>query len=40
MSEKIRVALIDDHSLCRSGLTELLVHRYGMTVVGATGDAE
>ena len=41
MSEKkIRVALVDDHSLCRSGLTELLVHRYGMTVVGATGDAE
>lgn len=39
MSEKIRVALIDDHSLCRSGLTELLAHRYGMTVVGATGDA-
>lgn len=39
MSEKIRVALVDDHSLCRSGLTELLVHRYGMTVVGATGDA-
>ena len=39
MSEKIRVALIDDHSLCRSGLTELLMHRYGMTVVGATGDA-
>ncbi len=40
MSEKIRVALVDDHSLCRSGLTELLVHRYGMAVVGATGDAE
>lgn len=40
MSEKIRVALIDDHSLCRSGLTELLSHRYGMTVVGATGDAD
>lgn len=40
MSEKIRVALVDDHSLCRSGLNELLVHRYGMTVVGATGDAD
>ena len=40
MSEKIRVALVDDHSLCRSGLTELLMHRYGMTVVGATGDAD
>ena len=40
MSEKIRVALVDDHSLCRSGLNELLVHRYGMMVVGATGDAD
>ncbi len=40
MSEKIRVALIDDHSLCRTGLTELLVHRYGMTVVGAMDNAD
>jgi two-component system, NarL family, nitrate/nitrite response regulator NarL len=40
MDTNIRVALIDDHCLCRSGLTELLTHRYGMTVVGATGDAE
>ncbi len=40
MSEKIRIALVDDHSLCRSGLTDLLTHRYGMTVVGATGDAD
>lgn len=40
MSKNIRLALIDDHRLCRSGLTELLTHRYGMTVVGATGDAE
>ena len=40
MSEKIRVALIDDHSLCRTGLTELLMHSYGMTVVGATGNAD
>jgi len=32
--------LIDDHSLCRSGLTDLLTRRYGMTVVGATADAE
>lgn len=36
MSEKIRVILVDDHSLCRRGLTELLTHRYGITVVGAT----
>jgi two-component system nitrate/nitrite response regulator NarL len=41
MSEdSIRVALVDDHSLCRRGLTELLAHRYGITVVGATGDAQ
>jgi two-component system nitrate/nitrite response regulator NarL len=30
--------LVDDHSLCRSGLTELLEHRGNMTVVVATGD--
>jgi len=40
MSENIRVALVDDHSLCRRGLTELLTHRYSVTVVGATGDAQ
>jgi two-component system, NarL family, nitrate/nitrite response regulator NarL len=37
MSEQLRVVLVDDHSLCRRGLTELLTHRYGITVVGATG---
>ncbi len=36
----IRVALVDDHSLCRRGLTELLTHCYGMTVVGATDNAK
>ena len=35
----IRVALVDDHSLCRRGLTELLTHQYGIDVVGATCDA-
>ena len=35
-SELIRVALVDDHSLCRRGLTELLTQRYGINVVGAT----
>jgi two-component system nitrate/nitrite response regulator NarL len=34
---KVRVMLVDDHALCRSGLTELLEHRGDMTVVGATG---
>ncbi len=38
-NEPIRVALVDDHSLCRRGLTELLTHRYGITVVGSTCDA-
>ena len=37
MSHPLRVMLVDDHALCRSGLTELLQHRAGMTVVGATG---
>jgi two-component system nitrate/nitrite response regulator NarL len=30
--------LVDDHALCRSGLTELLEHRGNMHVVVATGD--
>jgi len=38
LTTKIRVMLVDDHALCRSGLTELLEHRGEMTVVGATGD--
>ena len=40
MNEKIRVVLVDDHSLCRRGLTELLTHRYGITVVGATDNGD
>jgi len=32
------VVLVDDHSLCRNGLTDLLQHRGGMRVAGATGD--
>ena len=35
---KIRVMLVDDHSLCRSGLKELLEHRGGMSVVTTTGE--
>ena len=38
MSALTRIMLVDDHSLCRSGLTELLEHRGGLKVVGATGD--
>ncbi len=33
-----RVMLVDDHAMCRSGLTELLQNRSGMLVVAATGD--
>ena len=40
MTEPVRLVLVDDHSLCRSGLTELLEKRGGMQVVGATGNAE
>ncbi|HEY6020911.1 MAG TPA: response regulator [Candidatus Paceibacterota bacterium] len=40
MSEVLRVVLVDDHSLCRRGLSELLTHRYGITVVGATGSVK
>jgi len=40
MTIKSRVMLVDDHALCRSGLTELLEHRGSMTVVGATGAPE
>ena len=35
-TEALRVALVDDHGLCRRGLTELLTNRYGIQVVGAT----
>ncbi len=40
MSEAISVVLIDDHGLCRKGLAELLWHRAGIKVVGATGDPD
>ena len=40
MSEKIKVILVDDQNLCRSGLSELLGNCYGFTVLGATGSVE
>ncbi len=40
MSEQIKVVLVDDHSLCRRGLTELLTLRYDMNVVGATSQVQ
>ena len=34
----LRIVLVDDHALCRNGLTDLLQHRGNMTVVAALGD--
>ncbi len=40
MNEKLKVVLIDDQNLCRSGLSELLANCYGFAVLGATGSIE
>jgi two-component system nitrate/nitrite response regulator NarL len=40
VTAKVRIALIDDHGLCRRGLAELLELRAGMQVVGTTGNPE
>ena len=40
MSAVIRVMLVDDHTLFRKGLTELLHGRSGIEVVAATGNPE
>jgi two-component system nitrate/nitrite response regulator NarL len=34
----LKLVLVDDHSLCRNGLTDLLQHRGQMQVAAATGD--
>ena len=34
----VKVVLVDDHALCRNGLTDLLQQRGGMTVAASTGD--
>lgn len=36
MSEKLKVVLVDDQSLCRRGLSELLANCYDFSVLGAT----
>lgn len=36
----IRVVLVDDHALCRSGLSDLLTHRGGMQVMAALADPD
>src|SRR3989338_3568317 len=40
MSKKLKVVLVDDQNLCRSGLSELLGNCYGFTVLGATGSVD
>jgi len=38
--ERLRVVLVDDHALCRNGLTDLLHHRGNVTVVAALGNPD
>jgi two-component system nitrate/nitrite response regulator NarL len=40
MTDPIRVVLIDDHALCRRGLSELLEARAGIKVAGHTASAD
>jgi two-component system nitrate/nitrite response regulator NarL len=40
MSAAVRVALVDDHALCRNGLTDLLHHRGNITVAAALGEPD
>lgn len=40
MNEKLKVVLVDDQNLCRSGLSELFANCYGFSVLGATGSIE
>ncbi len=37
-AQPLRIVLVDDHALCRNGLTDLLQHRGNMRVVAALGD--
>jgi two-component system nitrate/nitrite response regulator NarL len=36
----IRIVLVDDHALCRNGLTDLMAARSPMRVVASTGDPQ
>ena len=38
--EPVRIVIVDDHALCRTGLTDLLHHRSNVQVVAALGDPE
>jgi len=38
--DNLRIVLVDDHALCRNGLTDLLHHRGNIQVVAALGDPD
>lgn len=40
MTNKLKVVLVDDQSLCRRGLSELLSNCYGFSVLGATASID
>ncbi len=40
MSDKLKVVLVDDQSLCRRGLSELLANCYDFSVLGATDNLD
>src|SRR5262245_3010801 len=40
MTDAIRIAIVDDHPLCRDGLTEAIKAAPNMVVVAAAGTAE
>jgi len=40
MTDKLKVVLVDDQSLCRRGLSELLSNCYGFSVLGATASID
>jgi two-component system nitrate/nitrite response regulator NarL len=40
VSEKLKVVLVDDQSLCRRGLSELLANCYDFAVLGATDNID
>ena len=40
MSDKLKVVLVDDQSLCRRGLSELLANCYDFDVLGATDNID
>ena len=40
MTEKLKVVLVDDQSLCRRGLSELLSNCYGFSVLGTTASID